>query len=42
MIRSAFETFESPFKYKIPHMPWLFPIDDFTLDDPWKSQYPPV
>lgn len=33
-----FEIFESGVRTKLPHIPVILPRNDFTLDDPWKSE----
>ncbi|RSH93262.1 hypothetical protein EHS25_007616 [Saitozyma podzolica] len=37
VIHSAIEIFESGARTKFPHIPFVIPVKDFTLDDPWKK-----
>jgi hypothetical protein len=38
VIHSMIEFFESGARSKLPLIPFICPVDKFTLDDPWKSE----
>lgn len=33
------EFFESGARSKLPHIPFICPVNKYTLDEPWKSEY---
>jgi hypothetical protein len=37
VLRSGIEIMQSAIRAQLPHIPFLCPVRDYTIEDPWKS-----